>query len=242
MGAQLALPGLPACSSTFDRWWEAPGEWVEEPNQRRDGESGVQRLRRADAGQPQLYCKRQRGHLYRSLAHPFGRPTALREYAALRAIERLGIRVPRVVYCAARKQDGRWQALLVSEALDGFVSLEDWYRGDPRATHGEALQRDMLRSLARTLARLHRAGWQHGCLYPKHLFVRVHGTGGEARVEIALLDLEKSRRRLLRQRASHRDLSQLRRHTPGMPASDWALFEAEYRHARHGAQEITDGF
>ncbi|MCF7201651.1 lipopolysaccharide kinase InaA family protein [Pseudomonas oligotrophica] len=242
MGAQLVLPGLPARSSTFDRWWDAAGEWVEEPNQRRDGESGVLRLRRADAGQPLLYCKRQRGHLYRSLRHPFGRPTALREYAALRAFERLGIRVPRMVYCAARKQDGRWQALLVTEALEGFVSLEDWYRGEARAVHGEALQRGMLRSLAQTLARLHRAGWQHGCLYPKHLFVRVRGQGREARVEIALLDLEKSRRRLLRQRASRRDLSQLRRHTPAMPASDWALFEAEYLHALRAAAEVADGF
>ncbi|HAF92779.1 MAG TPA: InaA protein, partial [Pseudomonas sp.] len=45
MGMPLVIPGAQAQASTFQRWWEAQGEWVEEPNQRRDGESGVKRLR-----------------------------------------------------------------------------------------------------------------------------------------------------------------------------------------------------
>lgn len=42
------------------------------------------------------------------------------------------------------------------------------------------------------------AHWQHGCLYPKHIFVRVEGEA----IEVALIDLEKSRRRLTVNKAS----------------------------------------
>ena len=63
----------------FDRWWNTAGDWVEAPNVRRGGESGVQRLQLPDG--TLAYVKRQVGHLYRSLRHPLGRPTALRERA-----------------------------------------------------------------------------------------------------------------------------------------------------------------
>lgn len=45
--------------SRFDFYWRQQGEWVEEPNQRRGGESGVQRLN--DANGKLLYAKRQVG-------------------------------------------------------------------------------------------------------------------------------------------------------------------------------------
>ena len=41
----------------FDNWWARTGEWVEEPNQRRGGESGVQLLIPETAEQPLLYSK-----------------------------------------------------------------------------------------------------------------------------------------------------------------------------------------
>ena len=42
----------------FNDWWQRTGAWVEAPNQRRGGESGVQRLAPVTAGQPWLYSKR----------------------------------------------------------------------------------------------------------------------------------------------------------------------------------------
>ena len=36
--------GGTAVSDQFDYFWQRQGEWVEAPNQRRGGESGVQRL------------------------------------------------------------------------------------------------------------------------------------------------------------------------------------------------------
>ncbi|MDR2507768.1 MAG: phosphotransferase [Candidatus Accumulibacter sp.] len=214
-------------TTEFDRWWHSPGQWVEPANQRRGGESGVRLLRQRDPMRPPLYCKRQTGHIYRSLLHPFGCPTILREQQAYRALSCLGIMTPKIVYCAARQQHGRWQALLVTEALQGFVSLEQWYIGHNGATPGEAV----LRQLAVTLARLHQARWQHGCCYPKHIFISTH-SGEARRVEIALLDLEKSRRRWRIESASRHDLRQLERHRGEMPKSDLLFFHEIYRRAR----------
>lgn len=215
----------PEFTTEFDRWWHSPGQWVEPANQRRGGESGVRLLR--DPTHPLLYCKRQIGHTYRSLLHPFGRPTILREQQAYRAFSRLGIRTPNIVYCAARQQHGHWEALLVTEVLEGFVSLEQWYSGyGNTAAFGEAV----LRQIAVTLARLHRARWQHGCCYPKHIFVRAHPGEDEApRAEIALLDLEKSRRRWFVENASRHDLCQLARHRGNMPEIDLLTLYDAYR-------------
>jgi len=234
MSRPLVLPAREARTSTFQRWWNTQGEWVEEPNQRRDGESGVQRIRRREPEQPLLYCKRQIGHLYRSLLHPFGRPTVLRELQALLAFTRLGVRVPELVYCGTRQQAGQWQALLVTAELQGFVSLEDWYLQDLEQRFGPAVQARMLAAVGMTLARIHQAHWQHGCCYPKHIFLKVHGEGDAAWVEVALLDLEKSRRRLRRHAAARHDLRQLRRHCAVKVEQDWQQLLTAHAAYRQG--------
>jgi len=201
----------------FDRWWHSTGAWVEPANQRRGGESGVQLLQPREPSHKPLYCKRQSGHTYRSLLHPLGRPTILRERQAYRALARIGVKTPTIVYCAARQQQGQWQALLVTEALQGFVSLEQWYASAPSAE----FRRAVMRQLATTLATLHLARWQHGCCYPKHIFVKTQlGLPGEVLAEIALLDLEKSRRRWRARDAARHDLRQLARHRGTMPEAD----------------------
>ncbi|OCX15669.1 InaA protein [Stutzerimonas xanthomarina] len=222
----------PMLTTEFDRWWNSPGSWVEPANQRRGGESGVRLLQQRDPARAPLYCKRQTGHTYRTLLHPFGRPTILRELHAYRAFARLGIRTPQLVYCAARRQQGGWQALLVTEALQGFVSLEQWYVGNEDRTLREAV----LQQLATTLARLHLSGWQHGCCYPKHIFVKVEEGGANSQVEIALLDLEKSRRRWSLKRASRHDLGQLERHRGNIPESDLLQLRQAYCQALDGVR------
>jgi hypothetical protein len=215
-----------ALANEFDRWWHSQGSWVEPVNQRRHGESGVQRLPPPDPTQPPLYCKRQVGHTYCTLLHPFGRPTIVRELQAYRAFASLGIGTPRLVYAAARHRQGQWQALLVTEALHDFVNLEQYYAGEPDSESKKA----MLSSLALTLARLHRAGWQHGCCYAKHIFVKTWANeGGEPQAEIALIDMEKSRRRLRGKDAGRHDFGQLARHRGNMPDADLMLLHKFYR-------------
>lgn len=195
---------------TFQAWWQRQGEWVEEPNVRRGGESGVQRL--SDRGSV-LYAKRQVGHVYRSLLHPFGRLTILRERSALLALNKLGVRVPRLVYCGIDNDPVQgWRGVLVTEALEGFEEVEQWYAKGGREACGEAKHALLMQQIGATLARMNMGRWQHGCLYAKHVFVRMNGDVPQ----VALLDLEKSRQRLSRSRAAKHDLRQLRRH------SDWS--------------------
>lgn len=208
-----------ASEDRFEFYWQQQGEWVEEPNQRRGGESGVQRIH--EEGGRLLYVKRQVGHTYRSWRYPLGRPTVLRERDALLALSDLSVGVPELVYCGARQgADKQWRALLVTAALDGFVEIDKWYAAGERQRHGEAVHDRVLEAIAQNLARMHLGRWQHSCLYAKHVFVRVSGTGDSAVVEVALLDLEKCRQRLTPHKAAAHDLKQLRRHS-SWNADEW---------------------
>lgn len=206
-------------TSSFEHYWMTKGDWVEEPNVRRGGESGVQRV--VDNDQL-VYVKRQTGHIYRSVLHPFGRPTVLRESDALKGLRGLNVRVPRLMYCGAKRdQREGWQALLVTAALEGFEEYEVWLEKEGRQRFGEAVHDQILKDLADNLARMHRGRWQHSCLYIKHVFVRVtEDAQGNPHGEVALLDLEKCRQRLTAQRAASHDLKQLRRHSSFSDA-DW---------------------
>ncbi|KAE9640927.1 InaA protein [Pseudomonas sp. PB103] len=219
MAVQFAAETDVAPQDRFDYYWNQQGEWVEEPNVRRGGESGVQRVIGRD-GQL-LYAKRQTGHIYRSWLHPFGRPTVLRELDALTGVSKLGVRVPEIVFCGAQPDPQyKWRALLVTKSLDGFDELEKWEAAGGRAQYGEAVYERVLKDLAENLARMHKGRWQHSCIYIKHVFVRVTGEGESAKVEVALIDLEKCRQRLTAHRAAAHDMKQLRRHS-SFNDTDW---------------------
>ena len=55
MKALIELQPSQSSDTRFDRWWHSEGEWVEPPNQRRGGESGVRRLVPRDAHRPVPY-------------------------------------------------------------------------------------------------------------------------------------------------------------------------------------------
>jgi Lipopolysaccharide kinase (Kdo/WaaP) family len=219
MAVDFVVEPKVAPEDRFAYYWSQHGEWVEEPNRRRGGESGVQRIKSV-TGQL-FYFKRQTGHIYRSWLHPFGRPTVLRERDALDGLTQLNVTVPTLIYCGAEQgADKAWHALLVTAALDGFDEIENWYAAGGRERYGETLHDQLLEELGSTLARMHQGRWQHSCLYIKHVFVRVTGEGAGAKVEVALLDLEKCRRRWSAQAAARHDMKQLRRHS-SFSNADW---------------------
>lgn len=208
-------------NATLNDWWARTGEWVEEPNQRRGGASGVQLLVPSTAQQPWLYSKRQVGHRFFSLRYPCGRPTVLREKNAMQALERLGLKVPTRVFYGAEKQGKDWYALLVTEALKDFISLEEWYSQLALQPVDSAVVSEVLQAVANALTTMHKAGWQHSCCYAKHIFIK---TKSAQAPEVAFLDLEKARRRWPAQGAALHDIKQLGRHRGAMPDSDWQLF------------------
>jgi hypothetical protein len=208
----------------FDYWWNTSGPWVEEPNVRRSGTSGVQRV--MNDGKL-VYVKRQTGHLSRSLRYPFGRPTVMREGRALSKLLQLGVAAPAPIFYGAQKVDGIWRGILVTQDLGGFQDLDTWYSegGRTRLTEDEHLK--ILDQLAQLLSRMHLARWQHGCMRSKHIFIRVRSGEAGHEFDLALLDLEKSHGRLTALGAARHDIPQLRRHS-FWSESEWQALMARY--------------
>ena len=104
----LATVKLP---EMFERFWDHAENWIEEPNVRRKGMSGVIRT---TLNREVVYVKKQLNHLHYSLRYPLGRPTALREADAIAAVRGLGINVPEIVYCDSRRVNGEHHTILVT--------------------------------------------------------------------------------------------------------------------------------
>lgn len=189
--AILAFNGL----DDFDALWALDAEWFEAPNRGRGGWSGVARceLSLPDGGKSAVFLKRQENHNARSLAHPLcGAPTFLREFEWIMAYRQHAIPALEPVYFGMRGRGRAQRAILVSEELSGFSSLDvcqqRWQR-EGLPPRGERL--GILRAVAGLLRKMSLHGILHGCFYPKHIFIRLDGDFVEARV----IDLEKSRRR-----------------------------------------------
>ena len=207
-----------ALPQDFEGWWNAPGEWVEAPNQRRSGWSGMMRARIDDQV---FYVKKQCNHLCRTFSHPFGWPTASRERLNISRLQALGLCVPRPVFHGERRTENGFEAILVTEELTGFQALDTQTGLSPAARQALAAE------VGRVLGIMHRADWQHSCLYDKHLMIRWQGE----RPEVALIDLEKLRRPILRWKAAAHDLAQLKRHQCIWSEEEWRGLEAAHRHS-----------
>lgn len=177
-----------ASGDSFDYWWDMEGTWVEQPNQRRGGASGVQRCRLNGVT---YYIKKQVGHMFRSPRQPYGSRAAPRH-----------------------------------SGDQGAIWLSWTGMSENRPCKGQLL--DAIYScLAEALAKLHNQRWQHGCLYDKHVFFRIRAED-ENEVEIALIDLEKCRRKLTVAGASQRDVMQMRRRMPALDGRHWQSFVSAY--------------
>lgn len=207
----------------FDDWWALEAEWFEPPNQRRGGWSGVSRvvLRDRDGNERVIFLKRQEDHVLRTLMHPIrGIPTFVREMENILALQSAGVPALKPVYFAERHVEDKQRAILVTEALDGFVPLNELNRENLSA----AARRKLVETVADVVRRLHQHKLVHNCLYPKHLFVR----DDEKCFEVHLIDLEKARKKWCRDSAVFRDLDTLNRHSRDWTRSDRRRFLKSY--------------
>ncbi|WP_410477672.1 lipopolysaccharide kinase InaA family protein [Pseudomonas aeruginosa] len=95
----------------------------------------------------------------------------------------------------------------MTEALEGFSSLDECYARGDQDRWASAKHQRILQQIGATIARGILPHWQHTVVsIRKHIFVR--SARGEA--EVALIDLEKSRP-LTVNKASQHDLKQLKR-------------------------------
>lgn len=229
-------PGWTSRLACLETLWDLEAEAVETPNRRRGGWSEVVRHTLPGPGGKSLglYIKRQCNHVYRSWRHPWrGTPTCVRELKNLLCCRARGVPTATPIYYARRRQGGAACAMLVTEALSGYLSLasllEQWYRPD-NAT-GPTARKRAIPAIAGTLRALHQAHLQHNSLYPKHVLVRIvpdRGPGSAPTVQARLIDLEQAKRRLLRRTCTLRDLDTLNRRTPQPPRTDRLRFLKAY--------------
>jgi len=221
----LAHNGL----SDFDALWRLEAGWFEEPNRRRGGWSGVSRCELAlpGGGSRAVFLKRQENHGTFSFRRPVkGIPTFLREFRRIMHYRACGIPTLEPVYFGMRCIDRDQRAILVTEELSGFVSLEDrvqrWLRdgAPPRAA-----RRRILAAVAALLRDIHDHSIQHNCFFPKHVFIRVNPDDS---VEARVIDLEKSRWRPAKTLSARRDLYSLAGNSNSWSRSDRLWFFKAY--------------
>ena len=206
------------CSSDFAFWWNVAGEWVEAPNERRSGWSGMLRVRYQGRT---VYVKRQHNHLCRTLSHPLGWPTASREHSYLHRLNTLQLGAPTPIFHGTVRHPDGTDAVLVTEELQDFLPLSAQTELDP------ARRTTLAQEVGNVLGTLHRARLQHSCLYDKHIMVGWQ----EDAPEIALIDLEKMRPRLTGRAAAKHDLKQLKRHQAIWSENDWNALEISHQFA-----------
>jgi len=132
-----------------------------------------------------FYLKRQQSFMRRTLSHPVvGEPTFVREFNILQHLKLHNVATPAVAFFASQPE----QAVLLIEALDGYVSLDQWMAANDNLNNLEK-KKSLLSALVNAIRNMHRAHVQHRSLYPKHLFIKEH----DGKFAVAMIDFEKSR-------------------------------------------------
>lgn len=221
----LAYNGL----SDFEALWRLEAEWFEPPNRRRGGWSGVARceLTLPEGGHCSIFLKRQENHGTFSWRNPVkGVPTFLREFRRIQHYRACGIPTLEPVYFAMQRSKAGHRAILITEELTGYASMEDrvqrWLADGAPA---RPIRRRYMQSIAALLRNMHDHGIQHNCFFPKHIFVRMKPDGN---VESRVIDLEKSRWRPHAFLCARRDLYSLNNHSQCWSRSDRLWFYKAY--------------
>jgi hypothetical protein len=194
---------------TFSTLWQLNSPWFEPPNTSRGGWSGVVKTELiVDDEKLNVFIKRQEKHLARSWRHCLGGiPTFQREYVNICRLQTLGIPTLEPVFF---ERQGK-KAILVTKALDDFLSLDKLHRD----AFSLEQRKSLLTAIATVTRDMHQSRLQHNCFYPKHIFVSQTAQGWD----VKLIDLEKLRRCLFHKSAQLRDISSLSRHAD----ASWSL-------------------
>lgn len=221
---------------SFAALWELEAPWFEEPNSRGQGYSGVitHQLKCADGSSKRIFIKKQQDYTTATLTHPIkGMATFEREYNNIVRLSALGVPAIELLYFATAEHQGKRRAILVSYALDEFTPLDKWF-AETRQGLPDATVQTVLRAVVDAIKPIHEGGYRHGCLYGKHIFVRLLGSHDntvitrQEQVEVRMLDFEKAHKSLFLKKAILKDLSQFVRHFDNLPEADLKYFFEQY--------------
>ncbi len=203
----LRLQGL----NSFEDIWNCEQNknfetrWVEEPNRRRGGWSGVVRivLRDTTGIERPVFLKRQAKHMCPSFLHPIkGRPTFNREFCNISRFNKHQIPTVTPIYYSQRGKE----AILMTEELTGYKSLKEWVeQWEATGFPERALLNRIINELARVVGKIHQNHYKHCCLVFKHVFLNLDND----EVKISIIDLEKLRYGFSKQYCESIDLDSL---------------------------------
>ncbi len=213
----------------FDHLWNYRGEWFESPNQDRGGWSGVNRLvlDLPDGGQLGLFLKRQQNYVRRTFLHPFsGVATFACEFKTIMHLQRHGVPVPTLAFFQQRSSKEGTQALLMTEELLGYRSVDCVAAEvllNPAYTHRQ--KQVAITCAAKAVRSMHKARVQHRALHSKHLLINMVNPDVPKAV---IIDFEKARIKLFPVTRSLRDLATLNRDITGLSRTTRLYFFKQY--------------
>lgn len=214
----------------FDAIWQVQADETEPVNYRRGGWSGVSylKLTMPDGSQQGVYIKRQQNHVCKSWRFPFkGLPTFARELSNVLTFQKLGLPTLKPLYFSSRYGASGWQAILITEELTGFESLQVWVkRWNQSGWPSFKLQRRILAAIATTIKKIHDANYCYGCFYPNHIFLKIDENG--ANFELSLIDFEKASRGRFGKNNIVHDLIALCRRSSSWSLRDYMFFYRSY--------------
>ena len=191
--------------------------WIEKPNYRRGGWSGVSRILLNPEAIPEdqttVYLKIQQNHWYRA-PNTFFR----RQLTFVREIEAMMQTAPIISFMPEVLLFGQWTtgsdagAVIITKALDGWLPLNEWLQGkNSLIPPDQTTLLKVFKAIAATSRKLNNAGWVHLSFYAKHIFVRPNDVDG---FDVCLIDFEKCRRHLISSYRTIKDCSQFMRRMP----------------------------
>lgn len=203
----------------FEDYWRSPSEFVEPMNVRRNGWSAVSVLSVPDTqGQERrFYLKRQENQLRYSWRHPTGALTYQYEVEAFQAAERFHLPTAEMITFGFRKNGAIRRGIVVTREI-ALPALSEFQ--NPAVDWNALLP--ALRQAGQQLLRLHLTDWQHGALYPSHIFI------DPSNGRIHLIDFERARRACACS-AAEADLQQFLKRADWMPDAALAAFLEAYR-------------
>lgn len=187
--------------SDFDTWWNAEGDLVEKGNfwgkDERQSWSHVTRVQMPNG--KTIYLKRQQNHYPTNFLNRVrGLLTFQLEWKNYQRLQASGIPTMKVVHFAYRKSKNDKQCLLVTEELEGMISLHELL--SHFNIHGYPSREIRLRILSamlKTVKKLHTAGMLHNALLSRHVFLNIAIVDGKATIPLnlraSLIDLERNK-------------------------------------------------
>lgn len=213
---------------SFEAIWDLKLSSVDAGNVGRGGKSWVSShvIEMPDGKEERIYIKRQENYTCSSWRAPIsGIPTFEREFLNWKRFQEAGINTYELLYYAERRQGKDRQAILVSRALPA-VDLVTYLSGPKKAFKQKIFQerRAVAHEIALVLRKMHDAGFRHGHLSPKHVFVG----GTPDHPKIYLIDMEVARKVWRIRPAIIKDLGQLAKHTPECSRTERMRFFLDY--------------